>query len=85
MKGLQIERLSDNRIKITALAGSELADEGTITFTGRLNYKGYNKEPTLVVEDFYLGVFDENDEETNYDDVGDYYKNRILDNSSIVI
>ena len=42
--GLQIERLSDNRIKITALAGSELADEGTITFTGRLNYKGYNKD-----------------------------------------
>lgn len=42
--GLQIERLSDNKIKITALAGSELEDEGTITFTGRLNYKGYNKD-----------------------------------------
>lgn len=49
----------------------------SLTITG--TYKRYNKEPTLVVENFYLGVFDKNDDETDYDDAGDYYKNQILD------
>jgi hypothetical protein len=56
-----------------------LFDDYSVSLTITGTYKGYNKEPTLVVEEFYLGVFDENDNETNYDDVGDYYKNRILD------
>lgn len=67
--GTQLKELLDNI----------LFEDYSISLTISGTYAGYNKEPTLVVEDFYLGVFDENDEETNYDDVGDYYKNRILD------
>lgn len=67
------------RTQLKELLDEILFDDYSISLTISGTYKGYNKEPTLSVEDFYLGVFDENDEETNYDDVGDYYKNRILD------
>lgn len=56
-----------------------LFDDYSVSLSITGTYKVYNKESTLLVEQFYLGVFDENDNETNYDDVGDYYKNRILD------
>jgi len=32
----------------------------------------------LVIEKFYLGVIDEDEEESVFDDIGDIYKNRIL-------
>ncbi len=67
----------ENQLK--ELLDDILFDDYSVSLSINGTYKGYNKEPTLVVEQFYLGVFDENDNETNYDDVGDYYKNRILD------
>ncbi len=56
-----------------------LFDDYSFSLTITVTYKGYNKEPTLLVKEFYLGIFDENDNEIKYDDVNDYYKNRILD------
>jgi hypothetical protein len=67
------------KAQLKELLDDILFDDYSVSLTITGTYKGYNKEPTLLVEEFYLGIFDENDNETNYDDVGDFYKNRILD------
>jgi len=65
--------------QLRELLNDILFDNYSISLSITGTYKGYNKEPTLLVKEFYLGIFDENDNEKDYDDVGDYYKNRILD------
>jgi hypothetical protein len=67
----------ENQLK--ELLDDILYDDYSVSLTITGTYKKYNKEPTLLVEEFYLGIIDENDNEIKYDDVNDYFKNRILD------
>ncbi len=48
----------------------------TISITG--TYAEFRKEPTLKIENFYLGIFDDQGTETTFYDVDNLYKNQLV-------
>lgn len=60
--------------ELKEITDSILFENFTLSISISGTYAEYRKEPTLKIENFYLGILDDQGTETTFDDVGDSYK-----------